>query len=143
MSQSDPHCALPDRNRQPPRHRIPAGATDCHARVIGLANRYPFVVNRSYTPPDALLPNYLHVLKTIGFVRSVMVQPSMYGNDNTIIMNAIDEADKIQLRAVVVISSCIDENTLASLHVRGARINLIYSGGNFEHHFRLRDRGAD
>jgi predicted TIM-barrel fold metal-dependent hydrolase len=41
------------------------------------------VDDRSYTPPDALLPDYRHMLKTIGIQRSVLVQPSMHGADNT------------------------------------------------------------
>ncbi len=135
MALFDPHCPPPDPNPRPPRHRIPAGATDCHAHVIGPASRYPFVANRSYTPPDALLPNYLHVLKTLGFTRSVLVQPSMHGDDNTVMMNAIADADELDMRAVIVVPADIDEKTLAKLHeggARGVRINLIYSGGNVD-----------
>jgi len=135
MASHDPHCPPPDPFPRRPRHPVPAGATDCHAHIIGPASRYPFVENRSYTPPDALLPDYLHVLKTIGFTRAVLVQPSMHGDDNTVMMTAMAEAHGIDMRAVVVVPPTIDEASLVHLHQRGARgvrINLIYSGGNVD-----------
>lgn len=134
MRQGEFDCPPPDPQPRPPRHRLPAGATDCHAHVIGPASRYPFVSNRSYTPPDALLPDYLHVLRTLGLRRAVLVQPSMHGDDNTVMMNAVAEAEGVvELRAVVVVPPRIAEADLAALHARGARgvrINMLYAGGN-------------
>lgn len=126
-------CPPPDPAPRRPRQRLPKGATDCHAHVIGPARRYPFVANRSYTPPDALLPDYLHVLSTLGIERAVLVQPSMHGNDNTVMMEAIGVARDVAMRAVVVVPPDIDEAELARLHeqgARGVRINLVYAGGN-------------
>jgi 2-pyrone-4,6-dicarboxylate lactonase len=126
-------CAPPDPHPRPPHCRVPAGATDCHAHIIGPASRYPFVSDRSYTPPDALLADYLRVLRVLGLRRAVLVQPSMHGDDNTAMMNAIAEAKGVDLRAVVVVRPDVADAELAALHARGARgvrINLIYAGGN-------------
>lgn len=133
MSTPSPDCPPPDPDPRPPRRPLPAGATDCHAHIIGPATRYPFVANRSYTPPDALLPDYLHLLETLGISRAVLVQPSMHGTDNRAMMEAIAAAPQIDFRAVVVVPPDIDEHTLIDLHrqgARGVRINLVYAGGN-------------
>lgn len=125
-------CPAPDPVPRRPRHRLPAGATDCHAHVIGPAAAFPFVEDRSYTPPDALLPAYLHVLETLGFGRSVLVQPSMHGDDNTVMLRAMAEARGVEFRAVAVVSPDIADAELEQLHdagVRGVRINLVYDGG--------------
>ena len=132
MEDFDAHCPPPDRHPRRPRARIPGGATDCHSHVIGPARQYPFVADRSYTPPDALLTDYLHMLRTLGLERAVLVQPSMHGSDNTVMMSALAAAG-IDMRAIVVIPPDIGERDLITLHERGARgvrINLIYSGGN-------------
>lgn len=129
----DPHCPPPDPNPRPPRHAAPSGATDSHAHIIGPAAKYPFVPERSYTPPDALLPDYLNVLGTLGFDRAVLVQPSMHGDDNSVMMRAIADADDIDMRAVVVVPPDISKSDLLHLHdqgARGVRINLVYMGGN-------------
>ena len=125
-------CPPPDPHPRAPRYKAPANACDCHAHVIGPAAIYPFVDDRSYTPPDALLHDYLHMLKTIGIQRSVLVQPSMHGADNTVMMNAIAATTSVEMRAVVVVASDVTDAELSSLHrggARGIRLNLIYSGG--------------
>ena len=45
-------CSQP---REPPQPKIalPPGACDTHAHVFGLASRFPYTPDRSYTPPDA------------------------------------------------------------------------------------------
>lgn len=131
----DAHCPPPDPLPRRPRARIPQGATDCHAHVIGPAWRYPFAANRSYTPPDALLPDYRYMLDTLGLSRAVLVQPSMHGDDNTVMMRAIAETSDMDMRAVVVVPPDIETSKLADLHdlgARGVRINLIYAGGNVD-----------
>jgi len=131
----DAHCPPPDPHPRKPRVGIPKGATDCHAHVIGPAWRYPFVANRSYTPPDALLADYRYMLGRLGLTRAVLVQPSMHGNDNTVMLRAIAETSDVEMRAVVVVPPDIKESRLAELHkigARGVRINLIYSGGNID-----------
>jgi predicted TIM-barrel fold metal-dependent hydrolase len=125
-------CPPPDPNPRSPHYKAPANACDCHAHVIGPAAQYPFVADRSYTPPDALLTDYLHMLKVIGIQRSVLVQPSMHGTDNTVMMNAIVATANTEMRAVVVVPSDVTDAELSALHqggARGVRLNMIYSGG--------------
>ena len=49
-------------------------------------------------PPDALLPDYVHMLKTVGVSRHVLVQPSVYGTDNTVMLEAM-KASPLPCRA--------------------------------------------
>jgi predicted TIM-barrel fold metal-dependent hydrolase len=132
MSESPLSCPPPDPHPRSPRFTVPANSCDCHAHIIGPADKYPFVSDRSYTPPDALLPDYLNVLAALGLQRAVLVQPSVHGTDNTVMMEAIAAAKNVSMRAVVVVPTTVTEDELLWLHQRGARgvrLNLIYSGG--------------
>ncbi len=131
----DPHCPPPDPEPRSPRHAIPDNACDCHAHVIGPVDAYPFVPERSYTPPDALLHDYLNVARALGLKRSVIVQPSMHGTDNSAILDAIGSAgpDDPEFRAIVVPARDTTEDEYLEFHrlgARGIRLNLIYLGGH-------------
>jgi predicted TIM-barrel fold metal-dependent hydrolase len=83
-------CAAPRSVTTPPKMRAPAGACDCHAHILGPPDRFPYVAERSFTPPDALEDAYLRMLGTLGIERMVIVQASVYGTDNTRTMTAIE-----------------------------------------------------
>ncbi|HET6492058.1 MAG TPA: amidohydrolase family protein [Burkholderiales bacterium] len=123
-----PACAPPDFNpRRPKRLRLPAFACDCHAHVLGPAARYDYSPARVYTPPDCLLPDYRHMLKTLGVERAVLVQPSVYGTDNTAMLDAM-KTDPAHLRGVAVVAEDIAESELKRMHdagVRGVRVNIV------------------
>lgn len=62
--------------------RPPAGACDCHAHVYGPPERYPLRPGRRYTPPANYLAEYQHMLQRIGVDRAVVVQPTVYANND-------------------------------------------------------------
>ena len=114
-----------------PRRRPPAGACDCHAHVIGPAERRPFSPTRAYTPPDALLPDYLALLGELGIERAVIVQPSVYGYDNACTLDAVQTLGA-RGRAVVVADPASNDAELAAMAAAGAcglRFNLVTPGG--------------
>lgn len=74
-----PTCSKPDPDPQPPRLKAPPGATDTHLHIFGPEDRYPMVEVRRVTPPDASVESYLHLHRTLGLSRAVLVQPSTYG----------------------------------------------------------------
>jgi predicted TIM-barrel fold metal-dependent hydrolase len=132
--QPDTHCPPPDPHPRRPHVAVPDFACDCHAHVIGPSSRYPFVAERSYTPPDALLTDYLKVARTLGLKRSVIVQPSMHGTGNSAILDAIESAgpDGPEFRAVAVVAPETTAAEYLELHrrgVRGLRLNTVYLGG--------------
>ncbi|MDX1484562.1 MAG: amidohydrolase family protein [Alphaproteobacteria bacterium] len=126
-SESAPLCAAPDPSPRPPRRPLPAGACDCHAHICGPAAKFPYAPGRIYTPPDALLPAYRAMLETLGLERAVLVQPSVYGTDNRVLLGALEEMGGAA-RGVAVVEPEIGEDALQRLDeagVRGVRLNLV------------------
>jgi predicted TIM-barrel fold metal-dependent hydrolase len=62
--------------------RPPAGACDCHAHVYGPPERYPLRPGRRYTPPAKYLADYRQMLQRLSIDRGVIVQPTVYANNN-------------------------------------------------------------
>lgn len=122
-----PPCAPPDFAPRTPRLRLPPGACDCHAHVIGPAQRYPFSAERVYTPPDCLPQDYARMRAALGIARAVLVQPSVYGTDNRLLLDALAQ-DPVHLRGVAVVGAEVADEDLEHLHatgVRGLRVNLV------------------
>ncbi|MDB5881862.1 MAG: putative metal-dependent hydrolase of the TIM-barrel fold, partial [Ramlibacter sp.] len=127
MGDSIPVCAAFDPAPRAPSFTVPPGACDCHAHVCGPAERYPYWPQRIYTPPDALLPAYRHMLDTLGIERAVLVQPSVYGTDNRAMLDTL-AADRERLRGVAVVEFDVATSEIESLHaqgVRGVRCNIV------------------
>lgn len=113
-------CPAPDPNPRPPRWKAPPGATDTHCHVFGPEDRYPFVPDRRFTPPDASVSSYLHMHRTLGLSRAVLVQASGYGTDNRRQLDAAQEMD-IPTRVIVVVAPEITDGELDELYRAGAR----------------------
>jgi predicted TIM-barrel fold metal-dependent hydrolase len=102
-------------------------ACDVHAHVCGPASRYPLIPERLYTPPDASLEDFRHMLQALGVERGVLVQPSIYGTDNRALLDALAHDPK-RLRGVAVVPFDVPDAELERLHaagVRGARANIV------------------
>ena len=113
-------CQGPDPNPTPPRLKAPAGATDTHFHIFGPEDRYPFVPERRFTPPDASVASYMKMHRTMGLSRAVLVQPSMYGTDNRRQLDAAREMD-IPTRTIVVVPVTVADAQIEALHAQGAR----------------------
>jgi 2-pyrone-4,6-dicarboxylate lactonase len=106
-----------------------AGAVDTHAHVLdpGIAG----VSGAAYLPFAAPVSGFLSHLDTIGFERGVLVNPSAYGSDHTLLLSAL-HAHPQRLRGIAVIPSTVDDATLDELHeagVRGCRVQDRMVGG--------------
>ena len=122
-----PLCAAPDPHPRAPGFTLPPLACDTHAHICGPSAQYPYAPERIYTPPDALMPAYRHMLDTLGVQRAVLVQPSVYGTDNAAMLDVL-AADPERLRAVAVIDPATPEAELERMHklgVRGVRCNIV------------------
>jgi predicted TIM-barrel fold metal-dependent hydrolase len=115
-----PVCRPPDPDPAPPRMEAPPGATDTHLHIFGPENRYPMVAERRFTPPDASVASYLHLHRTLGLSRAVLVQPSTYGTDNRRQLDAAREMD-IPTRVVVVVAPETTDREFETLDAQGAR----------------------
>jgi predicted TIM-barrel fold metal-dependent hydrolase len=122
-----PYAAAHDPNPDKPAAAVPTHACDTHAHVFGPGNTYPFIANGLYTPADALLSDFRHMLDTLGMERAVLVQPSIYGTNNDCMLAALAQDPK-RLRGVAVIPFEADTGTIERLHaqgVRGVRCNIV------------------
>jgi predicted TIM-barrel fold metal-dependent hydrolase len=113
---------------------------------------YPWSPERGYNPPDSTLADLTHLHETLGFDRVVFTQPSVYGIDNSAIldaMKALNAATPNRARAVVALGLDVTDSELAELDrigVRGVRLNTDNKGGmplEMAHIPRLADRIAE
>ncbi len=127
-----PSCPGPDPKPHPPRRfAVPAGAVDCHAHVIGHPPRYPLVASRSYTPPEAPPAAYRAMLDAVGMGHGVLVQVSVHGTDNSLMLETL-QSDPARLRGVCVIGEDAPDRELerlAGAGVVGCRFNVLFGGG--------------
>ncbi|OAL01645.1 amidohydrolase 2 [Phaeosphaeriaceae sp. SRC1lsM3a] len=105
---------------------MPAHAWDCHMHVT--SPEYPLAATAAYVPS---LHNLEHAMKfesTIGLSNIVLVQPSIYGNDNSCLLDALKAIGTRHGRGVIGIDpETTDLATLQQWHdlgVRGVRLNL-------------------
>ncbi len=124
-----PVCLPPVRDTRRPALAVPPGSVDCHTHIFD--SRYPLVPVRGYTPPDSTLADLLAMHAQLGIERVVFTQPSVYGTDNSAILDAMAEIPN-RARAVVALDLSVADDELADLDrrgVRGVRLNLDNVGG--------------
>ncbi|GAA3548114.1 amidohydrolase family protein [Zobellella aerophila] len=126
-----PLCLPPDKRPRAVNFTVPEGACDCHMHVFGPGRRYPLTAHRSYTPAPASLVDYRKTMAALGVSRAVVVQPSVYGTDNRMVLEVLSKGGG-DVRGVVVIDPDTPDAELQAMHelgVRGVRINLLFKSG--------------
>lgn len=125
-------CQGPDPAPRPPGYALPADACDCHAHIFGPSDRFRYAERRIYTPPDSPLEQYLATLDAVGLRRGALVQPSIYGDDNGCMLDALARSEG-RLRGVVVADPRrLSDREVEAWHaigVRGVRINMVTPDG--------------
>ena len=112
---------------------LPKGSIDTHVHVFEPG--YALSPGRGYNPPFSTLADLTHLHATLGIERVVFTQPSVYGTDNSAILDAMAalNAEKPgRARAVVALAMDVGEEKLAALDasgVRGVRLNTDNKGG--------------
>jgi predicted TIM-barrel fold metal-dependent hydrolase len=89
------------------------------------------IEDREYTPPDALPADCSQLFRTLGIQRAVLVQPSVYGTDNSCMLNSAPDLG-VATRNITVLSSDTTERELQRFHdlgTRGIRFILAHKGG--------------
>ena len=127
-----PACPGPLPTTPPRTVKVPRGAWDVHAHVIGGDAVNPFVAQRAYTPPPASPEAYLGMLDAAGFDHGVIVQISVHGTDNRLMVDAV-RSHPDRLRGVVAIDGSETDAALREMRdagIRGIRINELFSGGS-------------
>lgn len=107
-------------------------AWDCHVHVVGTQAAHPMLPDRAYTPGPASADDLRHHMAALGLARAVIVQPSIYGTDNRLLVDALTALDGAG-RGVAVLDEAVTDAELNRLHVagvRGLRINLESTGAS-------------
>lgn len=108
---------------------VPTGAVDSHHHIYD--HRFPYAEGVTLRPPEATVADYRVLQGRLGTRRSVVVQPSSYGTDNSCLLDALAQFGDAA-RGVSVIDR---QTTDAELHamdeagVRGIRFNLSRPAG--------------
>src|ERR1700674_3326449 len=98
---------------------VPPGACDCHVHVFDPA-RFPFMARRVYTPPQALVEDLVELHDVLRMDRVVIVQPSVYGADNSCTLDAVRRLGA-RARAVAVIDKDTSRTEIDDMAAAGAR----------------------
>lgn len=123
-----PTIPAPKRDPHPPtRFTPPPDACDAHCHIFGPAHRFPFAPDRTYTPPDSGLEEFVRLQERLGLSRAVFVQASCHGTDNTAMLDALERGQG-RYAAVAMIDETHTDEALARMHrlgVRGIRFNFV------------------
>lgn len=105
---------------------VPPGACDCHTHIFGDPGPYPWFPGRTYTPESASVAEMRALHKALHMDRVVIVNPSVYGPDNSCTLDAVKQLGP-RARAVAVIdekTSAAQLDEMAYRGVRGIRLNF-------------------
>ena len=115
----------------PPKLKVPSGACDTHAHIIGPFDRFPLAEERGYTPPVSDLAAFEAFQKTLGIDRAVIVHPSCYGTQLDITVDALNRMGD-RARGIAVVEPTITDAELDRLNeagFRGLRFTTLLKGG--------------
>lgn len=110
-----------------PDFRLPPGTVDAHCHVFGPQAEFPFAPERKYTPCDASKDQLFALRDHLGVTRSVIVQATCHGADNSAMVDAVRAAGG-RARGVATVRPDIGEAELRELDaagVRGVRFNFV------------------
>jgi 2-pyrone-4,6-dicarboxylate lactonase len=113
--------------RRKPRFKLPAGSCDAHCHVFGPADRFPYALNRRYTPADAPKEMLAALHAHLGVERAVIVQASCHGTDNAAMLDCI-ASDPRRYRGVAIVDDGFTDKDFDALDrggVRGVRFNFV------------------
>ena len=105
---------------------VPPGACDCHTHIFGDAQQFPWFTRRTYTPEPASVAEMRSLHKALHMDRVVIVNPSVYGTDNSCTLDGVKQLGP-RARAIAVIDDKTSNGQLDEMHhagVRGIRLNF-------------------
>ncbi|MFD6698212.1 MULTISPECIES: amidohydrolase family protein [unclassified Microbacterium] len=106
------------RTNTPPAFEMPAGACDTHFHVF--EEGYPSVDAPQYTFPEATLDQYLALADVLGVERMVLVQPTYYGEDGALLIDALSRLGE-RARGVARVADDVSAGLLDAYDRAGVR----------------------
>jgi predicted TIM-barrel fold metal-dependent hydrolase len=93
---------------------------DSHVHVVGPIGKYPQLPSRTYLADVATLEALRRLGAPRDVTRFVIVQPSFYGSDNTVLLESLDTLGG-DGRGVAVVDASAPQATLDDFARRGVR----------------------
>lgn len=110
-----------------PRMQVPAGACDTHMHIF--TPGVPMLPGSNVPAQDGSLARYREMRERLGLSRTVIVQPTAYGCDNTVTLDAMAELGNAHGVAVVDPAAPDAEiERLAKFGMRGLRFHMMRGG---------------
>ena len=100
---------------------------DSHVHIVGPADRYPQVAERTYLADVATLKRLERVSASRAIRRFVIVQPSFYGTDNSMLLEGLDALAGRGRGVAVINPDTTSARTLSGMATQGVcglRLNL-------------------
>ena len=72
-----------------PKLKAPRNSCDCHMHVYDAS--YPTAKTARVLPPPASVEQYLAARKNLGIERTIVVQASAYGTDNSLLLKSMSQ----------------------------------------------------
>lgn len=101
-----------------PKLKAPAGTTDCHHYIYD--PRFAALDTQISHPGSATPDDYRALMRRLGLARHVIIQPSTYGTDNRLLLDALG-AFGAEARGVAVVTPDVSDAELKRLDARGVR----------------------
>jgi len=111
-----------------PRIAVPRGACDCHMHIY--TPGYALRPGASTSSQPATLADYRKLQQRLGLTRTVIVQPSAYGFDNSCTLAAMAEAGA-NARGIAIVDPAAPDDEFArltKLGMRGLRYHMLRGG---------------
>jgi 2-pyrone-4,6-dicarboxylate lactonase len=116
-----------DPNPRVPSVTLPPFACDSQFHVFGPPEKYRVRAGAAYEMPTATVERALHMHRTLGLQRGIIVQPTTYGADHQATLDGIAAAGpNYRGCANAAVFDSAEDATLAKLHaggIRGARFS--------------------
>jgi 2-pyrone-4,6-dicarboxylate lactonase len=110
-----------DPNPNPLVFAMPAGSIDAHMHVIGPFDRFPLSPKSKYEPFAATWEEQKEILiDTIGFWGFVVVQATCHGDDNDVVIDALEHLNG-RASGVASVTEDVSAEELRRLHGAGVR----------------------
>ena len=116
--------------RSAPKLKPPAGACDTHMHFYD--KKYPLAPTAASAPPeDGSVETYRALQRRLGIGRTVVVQPTAYGKDNSCTLGGMAALGNDSARGVAVVDDRVSETELRRLEavgMRAARLHMLPGG---------------
>ncbi len=122
-----PTIRPPDPDPKTPEIAPPPGAIDTQIHIFGAHARYPLKPDALYAPHMLGLDAAEAMHRALRIARGVLVSPTVYGTDNSFMLDALRRDGAVRWRGIAVIGDDTTDDQLGEMNelgVRAARCNF-------------------